>query len=517
MTMSSIMMTGGGATEEHASNSSSNDIELSSLPGGCNDGGIGNGNGINGINNSINNNNNNNDALEGVALMDSNNSSNNSNSNNNNNNNEMDKNGENHHDHDNNNNSNSNNSNSSTDHLSSNTQVAFNIIISFVGAGLLGMPYAFRQSGWMLGSIALSIVSAANVYSMLNLVVVRQRLQEEGHKDLIGYGDVGRVVMGTRGETVVNACLVISQLGFATAYIIFIVANVASLHPEIPSVAVCFGCIPILSVLVQAKEMKTLSPFSLLADVANLAGLSAVLFQDYEHYQHNDDIHTFEWKNLYYVIAISVYSLEGVGLILPLESSCQNRNSFPSLLKSVIFGITILCCLFGTAGYLAFGDQTMAPITLNLSHAGGEFVKIALALALYFTYPIMMFPIHSVLEGRLSSTTTSGPNARRMLGMPTPVIIRTLLVVLTAIIAYVIPDFGKFLSLVGSSICTLLGFVFPCYFHLATFDLEELPWWQSLLDILLIIGGVVFGIIGTFHSFIDLFDTDDNDGGGGGD
>jgi proton-coupled amino acid transporter len=293
--------------------------------------------------------------------------------------------------------------------------------------------------------------------------------------------------------------LVISQIGFSTAYIIFIAANISSLDPSIPLVAICLACVPVLAFLVQAKEMKTLSPFSLLADVANLAGLSAVLFQDYEHYKHNDDIHTFEWSSLYYVIAISVYSLEGVGLILSLESSCQNRAAFPKLLKSVIFGLTVLMCFFGTAGYLAFGDQTLAPITLNLSHAGGEFVKISLCLALYFTYPIMMFPVHSVLEG----LNTSG---NRLVPIP---IIRALLVVLTACIAYLVPDFGKFLSLVGSSICTLLGFIFPCYFHLATFEMEELKWWQSMLDILLIIGGIGFGIIGTYHSFLDLFESDD--------
>ena len=379
---------------------------------------------------------------------------------------------------------------------STNTQLAFNIIISFVGAGLLGMPYAFLQSGWLLGSIALVIVSAANVYAMLRLVDVRKRLEADGHKNVLGYGDVGRVVMGERGEQVVNICLVISQVGFATAYIIFIASNIQSLAPSVDSAVICFGCIPILSLLVQAKEMKTLSPFSLLADVATVVGISTVFFQDYEHYRHDDDIAEFNWTNLYYVIAISVYSLEGVVLVLPLESSAQNRKAFPYLLTGVITAITVIMALFGTAGYLAFGDQTLAPITLNLTHGSGMFVKLALCVALYFTYPMMMFPVHGILEALVTNVPSF--------------IIRTLLVILTAIVAYSIPDFGKFLSLVGSSICTLLGFIFPCYFHLKVFGVHELSWWQSLLDIVLVVGGTVFAFVGTYHSFLNLWD--DNDG-----
>lgn len=385
-----------------------------------------------------------------------------------------------------------------------NTQLAFNIIISFVGAGLLGMPYAMLQSGWLLGSIALSIVSALNVYAMLCLVSVRKKLEQDGHKNIHGYGDVGRIVMGVHGEKLVNLCLVISQIGFATAYIIFISSNVQSMYPDVPSAVICFGCAPILICLVQAKEMATLSPFSLLADVANVAGLSAVLFQDFEHYHHDDTIQMANWSQLYYVIAISVYSLEGVGLILPLESSAIDRKSFPFLLKTVIGCITVIMAMFGTAGYLAFGNQTVAPITLNLgTHTvAAWFVKSCLCLALYFTYPIMMFPVHQVLEPLCSSAASSTTKS---------VLYRVFLVLVTAAVAYGIPDFGKFLSLVGSSICTLLGFILPCYFHLQVFEWTRC--WQVVLNITIVAGASVFAVIGTYHSFKSLLDGEDGGGG----
>ena len=77
------------------------------------------------------------------------------------------------------------------------------------------------------------------------------------------------------------------------------------------------------------------------------------------------------------------------------------------------------------------------------------------------------------------------------------------LVVCTAMVAYSVPDFGKFLSLVGSSICTILGFILPTYFHVATMK-SELAFWQICLDAILLVGGVSFGILGTIQSIQKL-------------
>lgn len=296
-------------------------------------------------------------------------------------------------------------------------QVVINIFISFVGSGMLGMPYAFSRSGWVLGILCLGVISALNVYAMLLLVKTRRNLESKGHTDIEGYGDVGRVISGTNGERFVNICLVISQLGFATAYIIFIAANINNIA-GIPRAYICFGCVPILAVLVQLQDMKHLSPFSLIADVANLAGeclepffykpfhsayiqhsivndigLTAVLCQDWEAYHdYHEPVMKFNWSNMLYVSAVALYSLEGVGMVLPLESSCENRDRFPSLLKKTLFAITSLMAVFGCCGYFAFGSVTAAPITLNLDGDVSTIVKLALCLGLYLTYPIMMFP-----------------------------------------------------------------------------------------------------------------------------
>ncbi len=382
----------------------------------------------------------------------------------------------------------------------SKTQVAVNIFISFVGSGMLGMPYAFSQAGWLLSIVSLATISVLNIYAMLLLCKTRGKLESMGHTGIEGYGDVGRVLMGDRGEKFVNMCLCISQVGFATAYIIFIATNLTNIA-NINRAYVCFGCVPFLAYLVQIQDMKHLSPFSLIADVANLSGLFAVLFQDYQTYRvSHEAVILGNFSKVLYVSSVALYSLEGVGMVLSLEASCADRKWFPTLLKQTLFGITSLMAVFGCCGYFAFGSETQAPITLNLEGNWATVVKLALCVGLYLTFPIMMFPVNEVMED-IFVGDGSRPNR----------VFRTFVVVLSALIAYLLPDFGKFLGLVGASICTILGFILPCFFHLKAFDRTELAGWEYLLDIFLIGFGIAFGVTGTYDSFVDLM----NDGGGG--
>ena len=222
----------------------------------------------------------------------------------------------------------------------------------------------------------------------------------------------------------------------------------------------------------------------------------AVLFQDFEAYEYHHEViqAATNLKGFIYVASIAIYSLEGVNMVLPLESSCADRKGFPLLLTKVIAGITVVMIAFGIAGYVAFGSATEAPITLNLSSEGpwGNFVKVALSLALYLTYPVMMFPVGSVLEDsfapfREHSTTT-----------------RALVVVLTSIVAYAVPGFGVFLGLLGSSICMVLGFLAPSYFHLQVFDRSELSKAELVMDWGLLVIGSIMGLCGTYNSFLEI-------------
>lgn len=106
----------------------------------------------------------------------------------------------------------------------------------------------------------------------------------------------------------------------------------------------------------------------------------------------------------------------------------------------------------------------------------------------------MMYPIWSIAES-MSVYVREEDIVR--------VVFRTAVVITSTLVAYSVPDFGKFLSLVGSSLCTILGFILPTYFHLKILG-DESPAWQIALNYFLLIGGALFGFLGTLTSFIAM-------------
>lgn len=51
-------------------------------------------------------------------------------------------------------------------------QTLGNIVVSIVGTGVLGLPFAFRVAGWVAGSLGVAAAGLANYYCMLLLVSI---------------------------------------------------------------------------------------------------------------------------------------------------------------------------------------------------------------------------------------------------------------------------------------------------------------------------------------------------------
>ena len=168
----------------------------------------------------------------------------------------------------------------------------------------------------------------------------------------------------------------------------------------------------------------------------------------------------------------------------------QDRSKFPCLLVCVITGVTALYGSFGMLGYLAFGDDTKEIITLNLPEGMLPIaMKSALCIGLYFTHPLCLYPIHDILE--------SGCYAR--VPRRTRNALRLALVGVTALCAVSIPNFGIFLSLIGSSCAALLALVLPSAFHL------KIRWHATGVlskarDVAVLLIGVAAGVVGTLDA-----------------
>lgn len=401
-------------------------------------------------------------------------------------------------------------------------QTLGNIVVSIVGTGVLGLPFAFRIAGWIAGTLGVVIAGVATFYCMLLLVQCKEKIEsEEECQETKTYGDLGYKCLGLTGRYLTEALIFLSQCGGAVAYLVFIGQNLSSIYAGhgLSFVTYILLLVPIQIALSWINTLSSLAPFSIFADVCNMLAMCFVLKEDIEQalrgeFSFSDrKAFTSSIGGLPFAGGMAVFCFEGFGMTLALENSMREKGSFPKLLAKVFTGITLVYVLFGFSGYMAYGDQTKDIITLNLPKNWSAIaVQVGLCLGLIFTFPIMVHPIHEIVEGKLKNSMwfqklhyneDCHDNMMTKFGKFGIIFSRAIIVMMLACLASFVPGFGMFASFVGSTVCALISFVLPASFHLKLMG-QSLNIWQRVLDVFIFSSGLLFVAYGTYNSVVGV-------------
>ncbi|XP_035681213.1 amino acid transporter AVT3B-like isoform X3 [Branchiostoma floridae] len=418
-----------------------------------------------------------------------------------------------------------------------------NIFISFIGAGVLGVPYAFKEAGIIEGMVIMSAVGVLSVKAMLMIIDSKYKINRDKrpkrtddkefaadiemevlldgdsahgenngdlktggkqhrrqssfdhHLEELDYGDVGYHAIGPVGRQLVECSIVVSQTGFCCSYIIFISQNLMHYVDNSHMYQWLLILLPPLAILTMLRQLSNLAIFSLFADFANVFAYGVVFWFDFEHVSKvSVSPKMYDWNRLSFMFAISIYCYEGAGMILALEASAakDSKPLFRKIFIFTMFVVTTLYLVFGVCGYLSFGPETNSIITLNLPP--GVFpllVKGCLCFSLFFTYPVMMFPVVQILEKKWFRD----PLKQTFLGNT----LRACLVLTTGMVVLLIPSFSTIMSLLGSTCCALLAFILPGLFHMRIHR-ESISKCHYALDVFFIVLGVVGSVVGTMDA-----------------
>ncbi|XP_054814752.1 amino acid transporter ANT1-like [Prosopis cineraria] len=399
-------------------------------------------------------------------------------------------------------------------------QTLGNIIVSIVGTGVLGLPFAFRIAGWLAGSLGVSIVGMTTYYCMLLLVLCREKLAADGSSvEAKTYGDLGYKSFGSIGRYLSEFLILVAQSGGSVAYLVFIGQNLQSifLNHGLAFTSYIFLLVPVEIGLSWIGSLSALAPFSIFADICNVLAMGIVAKEDIQQALRGE--FSFEQRTaitsnlggLPFAGGMAVFCFEGFGMTLALENSMQDRAKFPRLLAQTFGGITLVYILFGFFGYMAYGDETRDIVTLNLPRNwSSRVVQIGLCLGLVFTFPIMVHPINEIVEGKLKRLKWfyrpchwDNNDSTTRLGKTWIYMSRAIVVVVLAILASCVPAFGVFASFVGSTVCALISFVLPATFHLKLFG-SSLHLWQKALDFIVLFCGLFFAVYGTYNTIVGV-------------
>ncbi|KAJ8764046.1 hypothetical protein K2173_004937 [Erythroxylum novogranatense] len=388
--------------------------------------------------------------------------------------------------------------------LSSTPKTFANVFIAIVGAGVLGLPYTFKKTGWVMGSLMVFSVAFLTYHCMMLLIHTRRKLESfQGFSKIASFGDLGFTVCGPIGRVSVDFMIVLAQAGFCVSYLIFIsntlayLMNLQSSEKILgflsPKALFIWSCFPFQLGLNSIPTLTHMAPLSIFADVVDLGAMGVVMTEDVMFYLKNrPPLEAFGgFSVFFYGLGVAVYAFEGIGMVLPLESEAKHKAKFGKVLALCMTFIALLYGGFGLLGYFAFGDDTKDIITTNLG-AGilSTLVQIGLCVNLFFTFPLMMNPVYEVIE-------------RRCWGSRYSLWLRWVAVLGVSLIALLVPNFADFLALVGSSVCSALGFVLPALFHLIAFKQEQ-GWRGFVLDSAIIAFGFTIAVSGTWISLSEI-------------
>ena len=106
-------------------------------------------------------------------------------------------------------------------------------------------------------------------------------------------------------------------------------------------------------------------------------------------------------------LASSLSVLQCIGVILPVENSVVEKDKYLFATRVTMALIVLLYSVFGLSGYLAYGNELQSSIVHHLppQYFSTACAQLALAVALWLTYPVQYLPAIQITEKLLIKYT----------------------------------------------------------------------------------------------------------------
>ncbi|KAK8075542.1 hypothetical protein PG997_010205 [Apiospora hydei] len=385
------------------------------------------------------------------------------------------------------------------------TKTFFTLLKAFIGTGIMFLPKAFSNGGILFSSITMIVVAAISMVSFHLLLACKTKYPG-------GYGELGHAIAGNRMRGLILASITMSQLGFVCAGIVFVAENILSFLAAVSrsGAPLSTSSIIVIQILILIpfawiRNISKLGPAALFADICIMIGLGYIYYYDVAKLATEgmaESVVLFNPDRYTLMIGSAIFTFEGIGLILPIQSSMAKPEKFEYLLGSIMLIITIIFTSVGALCYATFGDATGIEIINNYPQTDKfvNAVQFLYSLAVLVGNPVQLFPAIRILEGKFFGHH-SGKKSLTTKWIKN--LFRASMVLGCGLVSIAgASNLDRFVALIGSFACVPLVYIYPPYLHyrgIATTRTEK------ICDIALMTLGLVCMVYTTIVTLVNSF------------
>ncbi|XP_062178379.1 amino acid transporter AVT1I-like isoform X3 [Phragmites australis] len=310
-------------------------------------------------------------------------------------------------------------------------KTCFNGVNALSGVGILSIPYALSQGGWL----SLLIFFAIAIICFYTGILLQRCIDSSSLVKT--YPDIGDNLekLFPNANFHVAGLKIGSKQGFVLIFSLLVLPTTF---------------LRSLNMLAYIALGGVMASVILIASVLWVGAFDGVGF-------HDKGV-LVNWSGIPTAMSLYAFCFSGHAVFPMIYTGMSNRKTFPTVLLICFIICTIGYGLMGAIGYSMYGESLRSQVTLNLpSNNFGANIAIYTTLINPFTkFALLITPIAEAIEDSLhvgKQRTVS-------------VFIRTALVVSTTIVALAVPFFAYVVALTGSFLSSTVTMLLPCVFYL---------------------------------------------------
>lgn len=381
----------------------------------------------------------------------------------------------------------------------------FTLLKAFIGTGIMFLPKAFNNGGILFSSLCLIFIAAISMWAFHLLLKCRTAVGGS-------YGDIGESIAGKKMRNVILASITLSQLGFVCTGLVFVADNWYSFLTAVTNGNNPLGTKALIALqailMVPLSFIRNISKLGFAATLADLFILIGLIYiWDYDITAlttrgMDPSVILFNPKAYTLTIGASIFTFEGIGLIIPIHASMRHPEKFEWLLGVVMLIITAVFTSVGALCYATFGNRTQIEVINNFPQSSKivNAVQFMYALAVLIGNPVQLFPAMRILEARIFGHRSG---KKDLMTKWKKNAFRTFLVgVCCAIGIGGSENLDRFVALIGSVACVPLVYVYPPFLHYRAVAVTKR---EKVMDVGLMVLGAVGMVYTTAITIVSSF------------